>query len=160
MKKLLVVLGMGGHTSQSLRLVDLLGPRYEYEYIIGHDDQTSAKKITLPGKTYVLRNPRLMSDTSIFKVFWQMFPNTWQARKILKQSKPDAVLSAGPALSISLFWLAKIKGIKTIFVESWVRVHHKSWAGKFTYPVSDLFLVQWESLKKAYPKAVFAGRLS
>lgn len=160
MKKALIVLGMGGHTSQILRLADLMGPRYEYEYIIGHDDQTSVKKIKLLGKVYTMRNPRLMKDKSLVKVFFNMFPATIHAYKILKSAHPQAIISAGPSLTIPLFWLAKIMGIKTIFIESWVRVHHKSQTGKLVYPVSDLFLVQWESMKKVYPKAVFAGRLS
>ncbi len=159
-RKVLVVLGMGGHTAQILRLVEMLGDNYEYEYVIGHDDQTSSAKITFSGKIHVMSNPRLMEDKSILKVSVKMVPSTIQAFQILHRVKPYAVLSAGPALTIPLFWLAKMKGIKTMFVESWVRVHHKSLTGKLVYPISDLFIVQWESMKKVYPKAVYAGRLS
>ena len=160
MQKLLIHLGMGGHTSQTLRLVDLLGPNYKYEYLIGHDDQTSAKKIKFPEKIYKIKNPRLMKDKSLLKVFFNMFPITIQAFKILRKSRPSAIISAGPSQTIPLFWLAKLLGIKTIFLESWVRVHHKSKTGKLVYPVSDLFFIQWKSLKKVYPKAIYAGRLS
>jgi len=160
MKKILIVLGMGGHTSQILRLVDLMGPDYNYEYIVGHDDQTSAKKVTFLGKIHQMKNPRLMKDKSLIKVFFNMFPTTIDAFRILRKSKPYAIISAGPSLTIPLFWLAKLFGIKTVFVESWVRVHHKSQTGKLVYPVSDLFLVQWATMKKVYPKVVYAGRLS
>jgi UDP-N-acetylglucosamine:LPS N-acetylglucosamine transferase len=160
MKKILIVLGMGGHTSQILRLVDLMGSDYNYEYIVGHDDQTSAKKVKFLGKIYRMKNPRLMKDKSLIKVFFNMFPTTIAAFRILRKSNPDTIISAGPSLTIPLFWLAKIIRIKTIFVESWVRVHHKSQTGKLVYPVSDLFLVQWATMKKVYPKAVYAGRLS
>ena len=160
MKKILIALGMGGHTSQTLRLVDSLGPKYEYEYLIGHDDKTSVKKIKFPGKIHVMKNPRLMKDKSLLKVFFNMIPTTIQAFKILKKSKPSALISAGPSMAIPLFWMAKILGVKTIFIESWVRVHYGSQTGKFVYPVADLFLVQWPTMKKWYPKAVYAGRVS
>ncbi|MBI2145782.1 hypothetical protein HYU22_00400 [Candidatus Woesearchaeota archaeon] len=160
MQKLLIVLGMGGHTSQMLQVVQRLGPRYEYEYVLGHDDTTSLNMIHFKGKVYTMKNPRLMKDNSLVKVFFKMFPATLDGFRILRHSQPNAILSAGPSLAIPLFWLAKMIGIKTIFIESWVRVHHKSWAGRLVYPVSDLFFVQWESLKKVYPKAIFAGRLS
>lgn len=159
-KKMLVVLGMGGHTAQILRLIDSLGDAYEYEYVIGHDDTTSAAKIKYKGNVHVMRNPRLMTDKSLAKVTFNMIPSTINALAILRKTKPHAILSAGPALTIPLFWLAKTRRIKTIFVESWVRVHHKSLTGKLVYPVSDLFFVQWESMKKTYPKAIYAGRLS
>ncbi len=159
-KKVLVILGMGGHTAQILRLVEILGDQYDYEYVIGHDDHTSSPKIKFPGKIHQMGNPRLMEDKSLIRVAVKMIPSTVQSFKILCKVKPDAILSAGPALTIPLFWLAKARGIKTMFVESWVRVHHKSLTGKLVYPVSDLFIVQWESMRKAYPKAVYAGRLS
>lgn len=160
MKKLLIQLGMGGHTSQILKLMDLLGPNYRYEYIIGYDDQTSKEKIKFPGKIYRMKNPRLMKDKSLVKVLFNMFPATFDAFRILFKSKPCAIISAGPSMALPLFWLAKLMGVKTIFIESWVRVHHKSLTGRLVYPVSDLFFVQWESLRKAYPKALFAGRLA
>ena len=160
MQKVLVILGMGGHTSQILRLVSLLGDEYHYEYVIGHDDQTSVKKIVYKGRVRKMKNPRLMEEKSIMKVFFNMFPATIDAWNILRKAKPHVIMSAGPSLTIPLFWIAKLFGIKTIFVESWVRVHHKSQTGKLVYLVSDLFIVQWESMKKAYQKAVFAGRLS
>lgn len=159
-RKVLVVLGMGGHTAQILRLVEMLGDAYNYEYVIGHDDQTSTAKIKFPGRVHLMRNPRLMEDKSLAKVAVNMIPASFQAIQILQRARPYAILSAGPALTIPLFWLAKMKGIKTMFVESWVRVHHKSLTGKLVYPISDLFIVQWESMKKVYPKAVYAGRLS
>ncbi|MBS3169549.1 UDP-N-acetylglucosamine--LPS N-acetylglucosamine transferase [Candidatus Woesearchaeota archaeon] len=159
-KKMLVVLGMGGHTSQILHLIEALGDAYEYKYILGHDDHTSAVKIKHEGKILTMRNPRLMTDRRLLKVVFNMVPATFQAFSILRKTKPDAILSAGPALAIPLFWLAKARGIRTIFIESWVRVHHKSLTGKLVYPVSDLFFVQWKSMKNIYPKAVYAGRLS
>ena len=160
MARLLIVLGMGGHTSQILRLVNSLGEEYRYEYVVGHDDKTSVNKIKFPGKVYKMCNPRLMKDKSVIKVFFNMFPATINAFKILWKARSRTIISAGPSLTIPLFWLAKLMGMKTIFLESWVRVHHGSITGKLVYPVSDLFLVQWETMKKVYPKAVYAGRLS
>jgi beta-1,4-N-acetylglucosaminyltransferase len=158
--KALIMLGMGGHTSQILRLVNLLDENYKYEYIIGHDDNTSVKKIKYPGKIHIIKNPRLMKNKSLVKVFFNMFPTTIGAIKILLKSKPHAIISAGPSMTIPTFWIAKLLGIKTIFLESWVRVHHKSQTGKLVYPVTDLFIVQWHTMKKAYPKAKYVGRLS
>jgi UDP-N-acetylglucosamine:LPS N-acetylglucosamine transferase len=160
MQKILIHLGMGGHTSQMLRLINILGPNYQYEYIVGKDDQTSIKKIKFSGKIHIIKNPRLMKDKSLLKVFFNMFPTTLRAFKILRSSRPKAIISAGPSQTIPLFWLAKLLRIKTIFIESWVRVHHKSQTGKLVYPVTDLFIVQWKTMKKVYPKAVYAGRLS
>ena len=158
--KALIMLGMGGHTSQILRLVNLLDENYKYEYIIGHDDNTSVKKIKYPGKIHIIKNPRLMKNKSLVKVFFNMFPTTIGAIKILLKSKPHAIISAGPSMTIPTFWIAKLLGIKTIFLESWVRVHHKSQTGKLVYPITDLFIVQWHTMKKAYQKAKYVGRLS
>ena len=137
-----------------------MGPNHKYEYIIGHDDQTSAKRIKIKGKIHTMMNPRLMKDKSLIIVFFKMFPATLRAFKILRKSKPHTIISAGPSMTIPLFWIAKLLGINTVFIESWVRVHNKSQTGKLVYPVSDLFLVQWPSMKKVYPKSIFAGRLS
>ena len=33
----------------------------------------------------------------------------------------------------------------------------KTVAGKFIYPIADLFVVQWKEMLKLYPKAVYWG---
>ena len=35
----------------------------------------------------------------------------------------------------------------------------KTLSGKMVYPIADLFIVQWEEMKKLYPKAVYGGAI-
>lgn len=155
-KKILIVLGSGGHTTQMLKLLELLGDRYDYEYVINDNDSVSSKKIN--GKIYKILNPRLFGNSK----FMQMLKSVvgfFQSIKIYWNSKLYAVISAGPGLSFPLFVCAKMLGIKTIFIESWSRVNTQSMAGKLCYKFSDLFFVQWPELKEKYPQAIYAGRL-
>ncbi|MCB0166213.1 MAG: hypothetical protein KDI79_18425, partial [Anaerolineae bacterium] len=56
--KILVVLGDGGHTRDTLKLVEMLGPKYEYSYLMAQADQISEKKIEFPGQVYRVVTPR------------------------------------------------------------------------------------------------------
>jgi len=159
MNAILVVLGGGGHTKQILKLVDMLGNKYKYEYVIGKDDELSGKKIKIKGKIFKITNPRRMEDKSLIKVFLKFIPSSIEAISILLKSKARVILTCGPALSIHLCIIGKIFGKKIIFLESWSRVYSKSLAGRFTYPFADLFFVQWPQEKKNYKNAIYAGRL-
>src|ERR1041384_2996681 len=62
---LLVVLGEGGHTTQCLRLIDLMGTSdYRYSYILVGEDTVSESKISVPGPIH--RVPRPGSAKSSF----------------------------------------------------------------------------------------------
>lgn len=160
MAKVLVALGMGGHTSQILRLVDGIDEKHKLCYLICSDDKTSKAKIRKPGLIYHMKNPRDMKDKFLGKVALKMIPASRDVFKVLRHAKPDVVLCSGPSMAIPLFWIAKLFRIKTIFLESWVRVHNKSQAGRFVYSVTDLFIIQWRTMVHEYPKAIFKGRLS
>jgi beta-1,4-N-acetylglucosaminyltransferase len=158
--KVAIILGSGGHTRQMLWLVDRLGDKYQYSYIIANTDTTSQKHIKIPGKVYQIYDTRLKTDTNIFKIILKFIPSTLQAIKVLSKIKPKVIIGCGPGMCLHMLWLAKyIFRSKLIFFESWVRVHHKSISGKLIYPFADLFIVQWKSLIKQYPKAIFGGRL-
>lgn len=160
MKTIMVALGMGGHTNQILRLVDKLGDRYNYEYVVGDDDKTSVPKIKYKGPIHVIKNPRLMKDNSIIKVIFKMIPAAIQSFNILRKTKAKVLLGCGPSFNLPLFFIAKIFFRKRlIFFESWVRVENKSITGKLIYPYCDLFMVQWPKLQKKYKKSIYAGRL-
>jgi len=156
--KLLVVLGSGGHTTQMLKLVDLLGERFQYSYIIGIGDKLSASKIKFKGATFFVHKAREHGDGPFITLI-KLARLFLESLIILIREKPNAVVSAGPGLAVPISVLAKIFRIKVIFIESISRVYRPSFTGRILYKLSDLFFVQWPELKKIYPRAVYAGRL-
>jgi len=82
-----------------------------------------------------------------------------QSFKAVIKEKPDVIISTGAGVAIPPCYLAKLFfNSKIIFVESFCRIEEPSLSGKFMYPISDLFLVQWpEMLKKYGDKALYRG---
>lgn len=79
------------------------------------------------------------------------------ALRILKEEKPDFVITTGALLAFPFCIFAKFRRIKVIYIESFARVNTPSLTGKLVYPFADLFLIQWESLLRVYPKAKYVG---
>jgi UDP-N-acetylglucosamine:LPS N-acetylglucosamine transferase len=80
---------------------------------------------------------------------------------ILLREKPDFLFSTGSEIAIPAFYFGKfLFHAKLIYLECSAQVHQPSLTGRFLYPITDLFLVQWESLLKQYgPRAKYAGGL-
>ena len=85
--------------------------------------------------------------------------NTRIAWKVLRKEKPDVVISSGAAVAVPFFYLGKVFGAKTIYIEVFDRVDKPTMTGKLVYPVTDCFVVEWEEMKKVYPKAVNLGSI-
>lgn len=85
--------------------------------------------------------------------------NTRLAWKVLRKEKPDLIISSGAAVAVPFFWLGKLFGAKTIYIEVFDRIDKPTVTGKMVYPVTDEFIVQWEEMKKVYPKAKNLGSI-
>ena len=85
--------------------------------------------------------------------------NTWLAWKTLRREKPDLIISSGAAVALPFFWLGKLFGAKTIYVEVFDRIDKPTVTGRMVYPVADEFIVEWEEMKKVYPKAKNLGSI-
>lgn len=83
--------------------------------------------------------------------------NTFLAFKVLKKEKPDLIISSGAAVAVPFFYVGKLFGAKTVYIEVFDRMDKPTLTGKLVYPITDLFVVQWEEMKKVYPKAVSLG---
>ena len=156
--KLLIVLGSGGHTKEMLRVVELLGPGYEYAYLVAADDDLSAQKIKLPGAVYRVVRPR-WKQTGALSVVLRTLWATGQSLWALLRARPRAILSTGPGPAVPASLLAKLLGVKVIYIETGSRIFALSTSGKILYRVADLFFVQWPELLPLCPKAIYAGRL-
>lgn len=77
---------------------------------------------------------------------------------VFVKEKPDLLVSNGAEIAIPFFYIAKVFGIKTIFIECYTRIENPTWTGRIVYPISDLFLVLWpEMLQKYGDKAKYWG---
>lgn len=85
--------------------------------------------------------------------------NTWRALKILPKEKPELIVSTGAASAVPFFWIGKILGAKTIYIEVFDRIDKPTITGKLVYPVTDKFIAQWEEMKQIYPKSINLGSI-
>lgn len=85
--------------------------------------------------------------------------NTFRAFRILRKERPDIIISAGAAPAVPFFYVGKLYGAKTVYIEAFDRFNRASLSGKLCYRVSDIFIVQWENMKKVYPKAIYLGSI-
>ena len=85
--------------------------------------------------------------------------NTWRALKILPKEKPDLIISSGAAPAVPFFWLGKLFGAQTIYIEVFDRIDASTIAGRMVYPVTDKFIVEWDEMKSVYPKSINLGSI-
>lgn len=86
-----------------------------------------------------------------------LLKNTFLAIKILKKERPDLIISSGAAIAVPFFYIGKLFGAKTVYIEVFDRIDKPTLTGKLVYPITDKFIVQWEEMKKVYPKAINLG---
>lgn len=85
--------------------------------------------------------------------------NTRLAWRTLKTEKPDLIISSGAAVAVPFFYIGKFLGAKTIYIEVFDRIDKPTMTGKIVYPITDKFIVEWEEMKKIYPKSINLGSI-
>lgn len=156
--RLLITLGGGGHTTEMLKLADLLDPDYEYHYLLVSQVAFSPDRIKRKGKIHKVRRPRGRDDNTLQAVVNSVIAIVQIAITLLS-IRPTAVIGCGPAISVLASVMGKLIGIRAIYIETGSRVSTLSSSGKIMYNIADLFFVQWPALIDKHPKAIYAGRL-
>ncbi len=147
--KVALICSSGGHLFQLFLLKDWWS-KYERFWV-------TFKK---PDATSMLKGER---------IYWAYFPtnrnlknlirNTWVAWKVLRREKPDIIVSTGGGVAVPFFWLGKLFGCRTVYIEVFDRIDSPTLTGKLVYPVTDRFILQWESQKRFYPKGIYLGQI-
>src|SRR5205814_2116835 len=81
------------------------------------------------------------------------------AWRLLRRERPDVVVSDGAGVAFPFFLLARIFRAKTVYVEVYDRIDLPTLTGRLCYPLSDLFLLQWEEQKRFYPRGRMIGHV-
>ena len=85
--------------------------------------------------------------------------NAQLAARVLREFRPDVVVTTGAGVAVPFFWLARTVGAKTVFIEVVDRIDSKTMSGRLCHPVTDLFLTQWEEQQMLWPGSELVGRL-
>ncbi len=145
--KICLVCSHGGHLTETLQILDAF-KGHNIFFVTYHS--TRDQEVMAIARSYFTDN----IGTNV----WRMFRSILWAIRILRNERPDVILSLGAEIAIPFFYLAKVMNIKTIFIEGLFRVSDLSKTGRLVYPVADVFLVQWPQLLKVCgAKAEYKG---
>lgn len=148
-KKICLIASSGGHFDE-LQLLTKLEENY---LIYKVTEQTSY--LTADADTYLLKQVNRREPLVVIKLIW----NSLVSFKIFIREKPDIIISTGALSVIPTFLIGKIFRKKLIFIESFANVSSPTLTGKLLYKFSDVFIIQWEDLRKFYPKATYLGSI-
>ena len=147
--KICLVGSSGGHLAH----LNMLKPFWkDQERFWVTFDKEDARSILKDEKMYSCHFPTNRNLKNLIK-------NTFLAIKVLKKEKPNVIISSGAAVAVPFFYISKLFGAKTVYIEVFDRIDKPTVTGKLVYPVTDKFIVQWEEMKKVYPKAINLGSI-
>jgi UDP-N-acetylglucosamine:LPS N-acetylglucosamine transferase len=78
---------------------------------------------------------------------------------ILLAVRPDVLVSTGSGLTLPPFLVARVFGIRTIYIESPSRVYNPSIAGKLLMGKVTLWLSSWPELAQRYSGVKYRGMI-
>ncbi|NLJ19462.1 PssD/Cps14F family polysaccharide biosynthesis glycosyltransferase [Globicatella sulfidifaciens] len=150
-KRILLIASIGGHLTQLLQLESLF-KNYKYHIVTersviaqGLKEQYPISLLLHGGRNYPIRYA--------FKFFY----NICKSVMIFLWNRPDVIITTGAHTAVPMCYVAKLFRRKVIFIESYAKSSSPTLSGRLVYPISDLFIVQWESMKEIYPNAVYGG---
>lgn len=148
-RKLALIASSGGHLKHLL----VLRPWWERHERMWVTFNTADARSALSGeRVYWAHHPTNRNARNLLR-------NTLLAWKILLRERPAVIISSGAGVAVPFFWLGKMLGVRTVYIEVVDRVVHATLTGRLVHPVTDRFLVQWEEQASLYPDAEVVGRL-
>ena len=81
------------------------------------------------------------------------------AVRLLRAERPDVLVSDGAGVAFPFFVIGRVLGIPTVYLEVYDRISRSTMTGRLSYPVSDLFLLQWPEQLASYPGGQVIGSL-
>lgn len=147
--KVCLVGSSGGHLTHLYMLKDFWKNKERFWVTFDKED---ARSLLEEEKVYYCYFPTNRNIKNTIK-------NTFLAIKILYKERPDLLISSGAAVAVPFFYISKLMGKKLIYIEVYDRINKATLTGKLVYPIVDKFIVQWEELKRVYPKAINLGSI-
>jgi UDP-N-acetylglucosamine:LPS N-acetylglucosamine transferase len=145
--KIGLICSAGGHFAEMLQLWEAF-EGYSV-FLVTYREKTTVNRKNTYYLGNIVRSP-FAFVVGLIKILW-----------IFVKERPDILFSTGSEIAIPSFYFGKfLFRTKLVYLECSAQVYQSSLTGRWIYPITDLFLVQWEPLLKQYgSKAKYIGGL-
>ncbi len=148
--KLLLVCSSGGHLLQMTRLRSAWEP---HERVWVTFDAVDSR--TLLGD----RERKIFAHQPTNRNLKNLVRNLWLARRVLREEKPDLVISTGGGVAVPFLWLARWFGAVTLHCDSITYSEQISLTARLVLPFVDRVITQWPQVAEKHPKTVYWGNV-
>ena len=152
-RKVMFIASTGGHLEELLQLSPMFQD-YDYHLITEKTKSNEyLKEIYKEKVSYLVYGTKYHLLSYPFKLFWNCLKSLYFYIKYT----PDYIITTGTHTAGPMCCIGKLLGSKIIYIETFANMVTKTSTGKLIYPISDKFIVQWESMKEIYPEAEYGG---
>ena len=155
-KKVLFIASTGGHLEELMQLKPMFD-NYDYHIITEKTKSNLSLKNKFPGRVSFLVYGSYTTIGRKMIYPFKLLYNSLKSFIIYLKLRPKYIVSTGAHTSGPMCLIAHIFGSKVIYIETFANSETKSRTGSIVYKFADLFIVQWESMLKLYPKAINGG---
>lgn len=152
MKKVLFISSTGGHLNELLQLEPMF-KKYESYIVTEKTKTTKTLKNDYKNVSYLMYGTKHRILKYIFVAIFNVIKSFILYCKI----RPNVIVTTGAHTAVPICLIGKLFKTKIVYIETFANIETKTLTGKIIYPIADLFIVQWETMLKLYPKAEYWG---
>jgi UDP-N-acetylglucosamine:LPS N-acetylglucosamine transferase len=146
--RVLLIASGGGHWIELTRLAEAFR-NCQCEFV-----STAPNLVAPVGDRPVVKVTDGSRDTT-----WALVRSFFQLWRIIRSRRPDLVVSTGAAPGALALYIAKLHGIRTIWIDSVANSDELSLSGRAVRNVADLCLTQWPHLASRDRRLRYFGRV-
>jgi len=146
---LLLVCSSGGHLMQMLEL----RPAWDaFSRVWVTFDKSDARSLLRGERVVYAHGPTNRNLRNLVR-------NLALAHRVLRVSRPSALVTTGAGVAVPFAWIARLRRIPVLYIESFTRIEELSMSGRMIRPIAERLYVQWPDTGKTggrYAGTVFA----
>jgi UDP-N-acetylglucosamine transferase subunit ALG13 len=146
----------GGHLRQLLSIEQVYANR-DHFFVVSRS--ALSESVARSRRCFFVDDTALGKLTRSPKAWWSLAANLANSLWVLAKERPDVILSTGAGAALCTLLMGRLFGCKVVFLETFAHSRTPSLTGRLVSPLAHAHLVQWESLKAMFPRAVVVSPL-
>jgi beta-1,4-N-acetylglucosaminyltransferase len=146
---IVLVCSSGGHLQQLLALKPAWEP---YSHVWVTFDKSDARSLLRDERVVYAHSPTNRSVKNLVR-------NLALAWRTLRLVRPRVLLTTGAGVAVPFAWLARLRRVQIVYVESFTRIEGPSLTGRLVAPIAQRVYVQWPEMVGRLSGSRYAGNV-